>query len=105
MESWDRYGLYVLKSIERIESALRTIDEAINGLVEKFNNKIEKNYKELKDDIDKEISCIKKDIAVLKSNEKTNELALRENKVKLGFVIAFISLLISSAITILAKCF
>jgi hypothetical protein len=90
--NWDSWSMHVLKSIERVENAIKAIDDTIDEIVEKFNEKLmtlEQRLNVKIDDIEKE--------------EQKNKITIATERVKIGFIISGISAVVSLIVAVMSK--
>ena len=101
--NWSNWSMFIIKSIERIETLLKECNQRIDNMVERFNDSILKIRIDIENKIDSKIKEleVKYDERIAKLEEKddciTNDLT--KNKVKLTFIISILTILVSAIIS------
>lgn len=113
---WAQWSMFVLKSIERIESAIKGIDDTIINIVDKLNDRIEQKVTELESKVNEKLEKhdnkyvdqlkeldikYSKQLDKIKDKQTDNRIDLAGQKVKVGLVLSILSLLGSTIVTLI----
>ena len=105
--NWPEWSMFVIKSIERIESSLKECNKKIDDMVDRFNTTIIKIKAEIEKRIDQRTKELDdkygQKIEALRKEDVKHSKDILKNKVKLGGLILILSGIGSAILTYIFK--